>query len=160
MYVLGIDPGPIPGVVRLQLGVPPDTLGAATELLAAQVLQCTPGVLTCVLEALSQDDQPTIALERFVTGPRAGRSSTPKAGTTTRALIGEVEAWARDGHVRIHTRSAAEVKPWATDARLEAAGLLELTTGMRHARDAGRHALYCAVRDYGLTDPLSRKAGS
>jgi hypothetical protein len=50
------------------------------------------------------------------------------------------------------------VKPWATDERLAAAGLLDPTKGMRHARDAARHALFCAVRDFGLPDPLSAKA--
>jgi hypothetical protein len=52
------------------------------------------------------------------------------------------------------------VKPWAVDKRLHAAGLLDMTAGMRHARDAARHALFCAVKDYGLPDPLSSKAGA
>lgn len=153
MYVIGIDPGPLPGLVRLQLAD-----RRPSSLVDAQALQVTPGLLTCLLEALTQDDLAAIALERFVASPRAARSSTPAAGLATRSLIGEIEAWARDGHVSIQTRSAAEVKPWATDARLEAAGLLELTKGMRHARDAGRHALYAAVRVLGLPDPLSKAA--
>jgi hypothetical protein len=151
MYVIGVDPGPIPGIVRLQLAD-----RQPTRLVDVQALQVTPDVLTCVLEALTQDDLAAIALERFVVGRRAARSSTPAAGVATRSLVGEVEGWARDGHVRILTRSAAEVKPWATDERLEAAGLLELTKGMRHARDAGRHALFCAVKEFGLPDPLSK----
>jgi hypothetical protein len=155
MYVIGIDPGPIPGVVRLQLAgqQPP-------RLVDVQILQCTPEVLTDVLEALIQDASfAVIALERFVVGRRSARSSTPAAGVATRGLIGEVEGWARDGHVRVVTRSAAEVKPWATDERLAAveAGLWEQTRGMRHARDAGRHALFCAVKEFGLPDPLSRR---
>lgn len=152
MYVIGVDPGPIPGIVRLQLAD-----RQPTSLVDVQALQTTPGVLTCLLEALTQDDLAAIALERFVVARRAGRSSTPAAGTTTRGMIGVVEEWARDGHLHVHTRSAAEVKPWSTDARLEAAGLLEPTTGMRHARDAARHALFAAVRDHGLADPLSRR---
>jgi hypothetical protein len=52
------------------------------------------------------------------------------------------------------------VKPWATDTRLAAAGLMEPTTGMRHARDAARHALFAAVKTYGLPDPLSARAGA
>jgi hypothetical protein len=151
MYVIGIDPGPITGIVQLQLGEQ-----RPRNLLDVQVLQATPGVVTCVLAALTQDDHAAIALERFVVGPRAARSSTPAAGLATRSLIGEVEGWARDGHLRIITRSAADVKPWATAARLAAAGLIEPTAGMRHARDASRHALFCAVRDYGLPDPLSK----
>jgi hypothetical protein len=161
MYVISIDPGPTPGIARLQLAD-----RRPSSLIDVQVLQVTPGILTCVLEALTQDDLAVIAYERFVTGARAGRSGTPQAGLATRSLIGEIEGWAREGHVKLHSRSAAEVKPWATDARLEAASacsgldLLELTKGMRHARDGLRHALFCAVRDYGLPDPLSARAGA
>lgn len=155
MYVIGIDPGPVPGVVRLHLNN-----GIPSSLVDVQVLQVTPGVLIDVLEALTQSDLAAIALERFVVGRRAARSSTPSAGAATRSMVGEVEGWFRNVNGRdliMHTRSAADVKPWATDERLDAAGLLDLTKGMRHARDAGRHALYCAVRDYGLPDPLSRR---
>ncbi|TDB80191.1 hypothetical protein E1091_19330 [Micromonospora fluostatini] len=102
-----------------------------------------------------------VAYERFVVGRRAGQSSSAAAGERTRTMVGEVEAWARGAQWRrVYARSAAEVKPWATDLRLAAAGLLDLTKGMRHARDAARHALYCAVRDLGLADPLSRRAGA
>jgi hypothetical protein len=149
MYVIGIDPGPVPGIVRLLL-LRTDT----TALLDAQALQVTRGVLPEALSGLSRRSHHAVALERFVVGRRAGRSTTPEAGIATRNMIGEVVAWARD-RCPVHLRSASEVKPWATDARLEAAGLLELTKGMRHARDAARHALFCAVRDYGLPDPLS-----
>jgi hypothetical protein len=153
MYILGIDPGPIPGIVRLQL----DDHGALVD---AQAMQITPDLIDPVLCMLAQDDRPVVAVERFVVGNRAARSSTAQAGEATRGLIGAVEAWAFAYGCKLHARAAADVKPWATDKRLEAAGLLEpLTTGMRHARDAARHALFCAVRDYGLADPLSSKAG-
>lgn len=157
MYVLGIDPGPLPGIVRLHLL----TKQGKTTLISAEALQVTPGVLTDVLDGLNtQTEIGAIALERFVVGPRAARSSTPAAGAATRDMVGVVTGWASEHRVPLYARSAAEVKPWATDARLEAVGLLELTKGMRHARDAGRHALFCAVKDYGLPDPLSRKAGA
>jgi hypothetical protein len=167
MYVIGIDPGPIAGVVRIQLEQQGNVGGlGGVQLVDVQALQVTPDILTCILEALTRDDRAALALERFVVGPRSGRSSTPSAGLTTRNLVGQIEWWAREGYTEafiqrpeLHARSAAEVKPWATDERLDAAGLLELTKGMRHARDAARHALYCAVRDYGLPDPLSKAAG-
>ena len=41
---------------------------------------------------------------------------------------------------------------------MAAAGLLEPTKQLRHARDAARHALFAAVADCGIPDPLSRKA--
>jgi hypothetical protein len=155
MYVIGVDPGPIPGVVRLQLAD-----RQPTRLVDVQALQVTPGLIATVLDALSRDDHTVLAVERFVIGPRAARSSTPQAGAATRVLLMELEAWAGHRGVKLYARSAAEVKPWATDNRLEAARLIAPTHQMRHARDAGRHALFCAVRDCGLADPLSTKAGA
>jgi hypothetical protein len=159
MYVIGIDPGPVAGVVRLEL----DRLsGLLAQFVGAEALQVTPGLVDDVVGVLGQRDSvgnaPAIAVERFVAGPRAARSSTPKAGRVTAELVTLVADLAARQGLRFHARSAALVKPWATDARLAAAGLLAPTTGMRHARDAARHALFCAVKDYGLPDPLS--AGS
>jgi hypothetical protein len=51
-------------------------------------------------------------------------------------------------------RCAADVKPWATDKRLEAAGMLGHTSDMKHANDAARHALYTAKHDARMEDPL------
>jgi hypothetical protein len=152
-YIIGIDPGPIAGVVWLQLWDAP-----ARQVRKVQAMQITSGALINVLDAirLTVFESDAVAYERFVVGPRAARSGTPHAGATTRGMIGEVEAWAHL-HCAAYARTAAEVKPWATDERLDAAGLLEPTKGMRHARDAARHALYTAVKVYGLPDPLSRK---
>jgi hypothetical protein len=55
------------------------------------------------------------------------------------------------------TRTAALVKPWATDKRLVAAGLLDITRGLPHARDGARHALFSAHHDSGAPDPLSSR---
>ena len=54
----------------------------------------------------------------------------------------------------VKVRKAADIKPWATNKRLEAAGLLGQITSMRHANDAGRHALYTASHDLYMEDPL------
>lgn len=160
MYVIGVDPGPIPGVIRLQLIV--DALGQQpSRLIGAEALQVTPGMLLTVIDGICADTlSAAIGLERFVVGRRAARSATAAAGQRTRDMVGAVEAWAQARRVPVHTRAAAEVKPWAVDKRLYAAGLLDITAGMRHARDAARHALFCAVKDYGLPDPLSRKAAA
>lgn len=157
MYIVGIDPGPVVGVVRLQLAV---QLGASATLLSAEALQVTPGASATLLDALIQGDEAAVAVERFVVGPRAARSSTPAGGAAAREVVRLVADWATLRGLRYWSRSAAEVKPWATDARLAAAGLMEPTTGMRHARDAARHALFAAVKTYGLPDPLSSKAGA
>jgi hypothetical protein len=124
-------------------------------------MQITPELIEPVLDMLTQDDKlAAVAVERFVVGRRAARSSTPGAGAITRGMVGVIEAWATDYRCKVNARAAADVKPWAVDKRLHAAGLLDLTAGMRHARDAARHALFCAVKDFGLPDPLSSRAGA
>lgn len=160
MYVFGVDPGPLPGIVRLHL-VPAGAAALTTRLASAEAVQSTPGALTAVLDGLAAGSSRTaLALERYVVGSRAARSAAAAAGSATRGMVGVVEAWGNVHCYRVHLRCAADVKPWATDERLHALGLIDLTKGMRHARDAGRHALFAAVRDYGLPDPLSRRGGA
>lgn len=149
-YVVGIDPGPMVGLVGLfphSPKTPPD------------VIQCSAHTLMDVLTGLSYvgGADMVITAEKFIVGLRAARSSTPLAGRMTREVIALCRAWValRDG-VNYIERSAAQVKPWASDVRLVRAGLYKPTAGMRHARDAGRHALFTAVHDYGMPDPLSR----
>lgn len=157
--VLGIDPGPIPGVVLLAID--------DGRLFEHELLQCTQGIASRLVESLLKEDPHVPALvqvERFVVSRRSGRSSTAKAGVATRELIGELRRVVEDleltisrEEVRLVQRNASEVKAWATDQRLEAAGLLEATKGMRHARDAARHALFAAVKSGALPDPLSKE---
>lgn len=143
--VLGVDPGPTTGLGLLQL-----PLGAGHEY-----GQLSAGaVLPVVLALLDPCPGPAlIAVEAFVVGRRAGRSASPDAGRVTRELVAALRALAGPG-LAVVVRPAAEVKPWATDERLRAAGLHP--TGMPHARDGCRHALYAAVHDCGVPDPLSR----
>lgn len=101
-----------------------------------------------------------LAAERFVVGRRAARSRSAQAGAAARDILGAVQQAARDADVpvRVKLRSASEVKAWATDKRLKAAGLYDLTarTISHHdARDASRHALMSLVFDLGCPDPLS-----
>jgi len=159
--VIGVDPGPVPGIVLLRFG--------AGAFGVARVVQCDHLSAPIVFEALLNTDPyaPTyVQIERFVVGRRAGRSAHASAGEVTRDLVGVLrEVWedhdaTPKGRLGGHLwqRSAAAVKPWATDARLDAVGLLDATKGMRHAKDAARHALFCAVHDAGLPDPLSKTA--
>lgn len=135
---IGIDPGPTPGIVCISAGG--DVLG---------VIQCGADVLFQVVrDVLDADGRSLIAIERFVA---RGRASAEQS--LTRDQVGNAQALFPG---RLVQRSASEVKPWATDARLEAAGLLEATKGMRHAKDAARHSLFAAVKDGGLPDPLSK----
>ena len=156
--VVGIDPGPIPGLVLLW--------PRAGHLERAEVLQCTHGLLPVLLEGVlgESDGLVLVQTETFVVSRRSGRSSTAGAGAVTRDLVGQVQNVVEQASrttvgldARFVQRPAARVKPWATDDRLERAGLFETCKGMRHARDAARHALYAAVHDGGLTDPISKE---
>lgn len=153
-HFIGVDPGPIPGIVVL---TPWDN-----GELAADVIQCSQGIASTLIDNLlreyhEHDQDALVAVERFVVGRGSMRAAG--AGEQTRDLIGQIQRVVSFRSTSAFVkRSASAVKPWATDLRLDAAGLLEATKGMRHARDAARHALFAAVRDGGLPDPLSRKA--
>jgi hypothetical protein len=54
---------------------------------------------------------------------------------------------------KVVLRPAAEVKPWATDKRLEKIGF-PLAPKLKDARDAGRHMLFGAVKSGRADDPL------
>lgn len=152
--VLGADPGETTGLARLDLdGFREPKLIQVTD--ATLVLALLDDLLGALLGAQAPDEV-LFAIEQFVVGRRAGRSSTPKAGRTTRDLIGAMQLWALERGIRVVLRSASEVKPWATDIRLRAAGLY--LRGAPHARDAARHAIYSAVCDCGFPDPLSARA--
>lgn len=138
--VIGVDPGPIPGIVVLGI--------EDGQLAHVGVMQCSAELLYTLVATFNPYKEALVAVERFVTRGRANA-----AQSLTRDQVANL--------LRIHPRSvqrnASQVKAWATDTRLEAAGLLEACKGMRHARDAARHALYAAVHDAGLTDPLSKR---
>lgn len=136
MKVTGIDPGPTPGVAVLFI--------EHGRLVDAGVLQCSASLLHDVIDP----PRGLIAVERFVARGRANAAQ--------RLTVAQVAELAR-AHRDVILRTASQVKPWATDARLEAAGLLAACKGMRHARDAARQALYAAVHDAGLPDPLSKE---
>lgn len=145
--ILGADPGLTTGLAVLDL-----------ERRTWELAQLSPLLVMPLIGALIERyDVVGIACERFVVGPRASRSATPRGGQVARELEAQIDAVADPG-LRVHPikvirRSASQVKPWATAERLKAAGIA--TRGMPHALDAARHALYAAVRDFGFPDPLS-----
>lgn len=150
--VIGVDPGVTTGIVAIAYRDSGD--GRPVPM----VLQCHHDSALFFVDAiLAHHPGYTrwLAIEQFVVGTRASRSSTSGAGRITRDLIGGLSQTLVGVSLKVH--AAGLVKPWATDKRLEAAGLLEATKEMRHARDAARHALFCAVKQSITPDPLSTR---
>lgn len=152
MFVIGVDPGPTTGIVAITDSWPQPI-----------VIQCdhwsAPYLIGEFIAGAGIDT--TLAIERFVVNLRASRSAAAQSGKITRELIGVLVDRVNSGRwsrATVVQRSAAEVKPWATNERLDAAGLLMPAKGMPHAADAGRHALFAAVKDLRMRDPLSVQA--
>lgn len=168
LLAIGVDPGPMPGIVALRWSVS-DSGVALLE--GVEIIQCTPGIAPSIVrELLVSDSHPdlraVVQLERFVVGKTSMKAA--RAGAVTRDLVGEVQREVQltsrtaDGHDAVATQqNAARVKHWATDARLmhvqkHGSDLYRLTAGVRHARDAARHALFASCHDGGVPDPLSK----
>lgn len=150
--MIGVDVGPIPGLACLDFSEP--------GLLEVQLAQTTPELCLLIAEALIReaDEAGTRVIvqgERFVVGRRAARSSSAGAGETTRSMIGGLAAVCTRHHVRFIAKAAGNVKPWATNDRIARAGI-KVPKGMTHAGDGVRHALFAAVHDGGIPDPLSK----
>lgn len=151
IVVIGMDPGPIPGLVRLYY--------SERTLIDVHVVQCSANmaldVLAGWLSNAVKGAQVFLGVEQYV--DRLHGRSGP-AGKRTRDMVGSALTMGLAHGACGHQRPAVKVKEWATDARLEACGLVSATKGMTHARDAARHALYTACKDALIPDPLSRKA--
>jgi hypothetical protein len=152
--VIGVDPGLTTGLLAARYSL---DLRLTGDPIAMQI-HGSEGVIPMVQTLLARASaaEVLLAVEQFVVSGRAARSSSAHAGRITRALIAELH----DIGENVFLRNASLVKTWATDKRLNAAGLLAPTVGMNHARDAARHALYAAVHCGMTTDPLSPKAAA
>lgn len=151
-YVLGVDPGAGShiGVVGFSTWDVADTL---------MVIQCNWRAFDALLPGLVPGDF-VLAVERFVPSRLGQTGNAPGARRATTAVIQRCEHYAEANGHRCYLRTASEVKPWATDQRLLAGRLLLACKGMPHARDAARHALFAAVHDCGMRDPLSKRGGA
>lgn len=155
LCVPGVDPGPTTGIL---IAVWHPGIRRAVLVRAFECnLAAAPPLLDMLLSACGAAARRG-GIEQFRSGPRSQRLRGTRADDT-RTLADQLcaLAWER---CPLTARPAALVKPWATDERLDRAGLLEPTAGLRDARDAARHALYTAVHDCNLADPLSRKASA
>jgi hypothetical protein len=159
--IVGVDPGPTTGLCFLDYRV--STEHQNSELVTVTLLQTPALTADALLEAMLarwySPANETItgryaAVEKFVTGRSAGTRG-PDADVT-RQLVMELTERLQLYAYPVKIRPAAEVKPWATGKRLEHAGITcSGATAMRHSLDAARHALFAAVKDAGMKDPLA-----
>lgn len=161
--MIGVDPGPRPGIVGLRytqrtFGDKPDLLWVPSA--APIIIQCSGNAAMLLLRAILPRDVKRILLsyEPFVASNRLPKVAGAAASAATAKMCGYIAGEAAgDPRIVLKHYRASDVKPWAFDERLERTGLLPLVTGMVHARDAARQALYCACHDGGVPDPLSKK---
>jgi hypothetical protein len=146
---MGVDPGPSTGIVLLI--VHPD--GAWMW----HVFQVDGNTAFWLIQQLYESFSPrVVAIEAFVPSNRAGTNG--RDAELTRRIADHayqlVSGIRRNPPSVPRKRKAAEVKPWANDKRLEKAGF-PLGAKFKDARDAGRQAMFAAVRDGKERDPLA-----
>jgi hypothetical protein len=154
IVIIGIDPGPRPGIVGLRYSA------TRVRTAAPVIVQCTLNIALPIIRTLIPVDVRRIFLsyEPYVIGNRSAKVGTPAASAATSRFCGALGTLAgEDPRIILRHHQAAAVKPWGFDERLERAGLLVVVKGMPHARDAAKQALYCASHDAGVPDPLSKK---
>lgn len=159
VVVVGVDPGPIPGTVGLLI--------EDQRITDVQLAQTSAGIVGLTLGGIvmrwkghpqitdARTASVLIGVEKYVVGRRSGRSSSAGAGRVTRDMVGVIERCGEELGAAVVQRPAVAVKAWATDERLRAAGV-EIPAGMRHAKDACRHALFAACHAGHLSDPISK----
>lgn len=150
--VIGVDPGETTGISFL------DYIGIRLVGTMQVQVDSTSSValLESVLKAHYSDPEVVVqrwgAVEDFIPSNSPGTKGESAAVTRyqTVVLAETLQLWGYS----VTRRKKAEVSPWATDKVLKAAGLMREPTGMRHANDASRHALYRAVHDAHMPNPL------
>lgn len=150
---LGIDPG---GTSGLFLGA--WALGRHKTPLFTRSWQCDMAATPELLEWILECHGASIGVVGIEAWDERGRKTAGfSASAMTKLITGLHHVAAAAGH-EVRVRPARDVKPWATDTKLGAAGLGRdmFPAAMKHSRDAARHALYAACKDLGLRDPQSR----
>lgn len=167
--VVAVDPGPTTGLAFLDyqsLGITLNSCKQYTDKpITSTLLQADGRSADAVLEAMlarwygvgtSPVTKRYAVVEKFVTGRGAGSKGTN--ADVTRQLVMELTERLQLHGYKVVIRQASDVKVWATDKRLVAAGIVgdsAIHGKARDAYDAARHAIYCAVKDAGMRDPLA-----
>jgi len=147
---IGVAPGVICGIGVI------DWDSNEPEVASAHVLQCDSGLCLAVVASLIEEapGHVGVAIEHYV----SGLTQDGGAAGLTRSLVEHLIRLADERADAWWSWPAHQVRSWATDERMHAGGLASLANGMAlHGLDGLRHALYAAVRDGGLRDPLSRR---
>jgi hypothetical protein len=160
--VVGADPGPTSGVCLLDYDLDAPTGDRKPALVT--MFQADDEYVLAVLEAVLRDRTDDRVIKRFA-GVEAFRSrrsagSTGKDAETTRQGVMTLTETLQLYGYKVKIRPAGDVKPWATDKRLVAAGM-KGSAGIhgksRDAYDGGRQAIYCARWDAFMKDPLQKE---
>jgi hypothetical protein len=165
LSVIGLDPGETTGMCFLNYYTfPDDTWNPIPERILLQAEgSSSDHVLRAMLHAYYPAGNTEVTaryagIERFVTGRAAGGRTKP--GEITRQLVMQLAETCQLYGYSTKLRSASEVKPWATDKRLVKAQIAREETALhgkaRDAYDGARHALFAAVADAKMKDPLAR----
>jgi hypothetical protein len=145
---VGLDPGPSTGISVLTYS------GEIRIPWTVHAFQCTGDSVPFLLQSVIQFFRPLcVAIEQFEARPGSA-GTTGKDADLTRMIVGWASNIASSESIEARYHTAGQVKPWATDKRLERIKF-PLGPKFKDARDSGRHALYSAVRYYGVKDPLS-----
>lgn len=158
---IGLDPGLTTGMAFLDY--------ENGKLVGKTILQCDGGSAPYVLKGLltayytefpggAHTGKRIASVEKFVTGQSAGTRGKP--ADVTRQLVMELAEVCEMFGYLVKIRSAADVKPWASDKRIaKALGMKEeqLTGSLRHGWDGIRHCIYGAWEAGVVQDPLLRR---
>ena len=161
--VIGLDPGPVPGMVTLHYVQHP-----AWSLESVHSYQCSAATAPKLLEFLLDEYRDAWApgggalpgwtaggIERYA---ESNLKSKHRHGGLTARQEHELTVIAAGRGVRLGCLPASTVKTWASDRRMSKSGVWPaIPTKLVHARSAGQVALYWAVRAAGVPDPLSAK---
>jgi hypothetical protein len=160
--VIGIDPGHTAGLVLAGWE------RSAKKVSHVHAYQCDGGSLLGLARMIVSDFPVRItaaAIEAF--DDRPGRRKLANANPRQiRAQVTALTLLLQEHGIPAYVRQVSDVKSWIEvekdngEARLAAAGIWDLVSpaAMIHARSASWHAVFCAVKQCGIPDPLSRKA--
>jgi hypothetical protein len=154
---LGIDTGPHTGMFAAWWH--PGEGRLLWALAFETSADCAPGMLALLLEYRGCPILRQAQLEDFRIAP-GGRGSKLRGASANGIQEGAARLLSvlDQASVPVRFAAAGNVKPWATDRLLQAAGLWGVAGTSAHVRDAARHCLFAAVRSGQLPDPLSARA--